>query len=134
MSDVYKDLEIGLQRVLNNIVGKPFIDWEGEKPYTPQNGVLFWRTTNIPGTAQFLTADIGREFPGIFRVEVFVPRDKGLKALIDNLTLIDNAYIAAGIININDTKIFIKAPFRGNTDHEPHFLHGSVKVPYIGYN
>jgi hypothetical protein len=134
MSDAYSDIEIGLQTILNNIAGHPFIDWEGEEPYDPIMGVIFWRVTNIPATSIRITADIGRMHPGIFKIDVFVPRDVGLKTLIDHLILIDTAYNTIVPIHINDTKIVLKAPYRGNTVHEPAWLHGIVKIPYEGYN
>lgn len=75
MSSVFKDISAALDKNLNDMVGKPPVDWEAKK-YTPVNGTLYLRPTNLQGDTVAVTS-AQDETNGIYQVDIFAPADKG---------------------------------------------------------
>lgn len=74
------DINAALETKLSTISGSPDIAWENIE-YTPTNGTLFLRPTNIPGDVDSYPGVSGLDMHiGIFQVDVFT--DAGISPTV----------------------------------------------------
>jgi hypothetical protein len=128
------DIESAMQTKLNTISGKPYIDFENAKPYTPTIGTRFWRTNNIAGNTTQVTADALRFHTGIYQVDIIVPSGKGMAIILQDMDKIASAFDVVASVVINNTKIHITGVSRSRVTREDSWLYGFVKIAYNCYS
>ncbi len=129
------NIESAFQTALNSVSGKPYIDFEGTKPYVPVIGTKYWRTNHLPGSSQTITADALVQNNGVYQVDLIYPADgKGLKDILTDMDKIADAFNTPISLTANNTKIQLIAVGRGKVQTEPNWLFSFVKINYICYS
>lgn len=134
MTGRFFDIEVAFQTALNAISSKPFIEFEGMKPYIPALGTRYWRTNHIPVNSDTVAVDGLIQNTGLYQVDILCPTGKGLKQMMTDMDLIADAFNTVVSISSNSTKVQLLGVSRGRVTREESWLFGFVRINYICYS
>ena len=132
---VFKDISAALDRNLNDMAGKPPIDWENQG-YEPANGTLYVRPTIIPGdTVQASLGDAGQDVQvGVYQVDIFAKAGEGKNDALAMADLIADQFKRGTVLIYNTRNVRIQSASRlvaANTTDG--WFQLSVQINYISF-
>lgn len=131
---VFSDIETALQKKLDSIPSHPKIQWENDTTYKPSNGVRYWRPTHLPIRGEIASMNALQKHQGIFQVDVFVPAEKGLAQLMDDLDAIYTTYNTVLSLYQNETRVDMLNIGRGKIVRDQAWCMGFIEIYYVCYS
>lgn len=127
------NIEVALQTRLASVEGHPNIVWENDDSYNPPLGQTFWRPRNLPFASVLSTADRAIKHSGIYQVDVFVPKHKGLRTLREDLDSIYTVFDSSDSIISENVTIEINAIGAGKVTIDKVWCSGFLEIYYYCY-
>lgn len=128
------NIESCFQTALNAISGKPYIQFEGMKPYKPVIGTKYWRTNHLPSNSDLVTVDGVIQNTGLYQVDLLYPVGQGLKDILTDMDKIADKFNVLTSLTLSNTKVQLLGVSRGQVVQETSWLFGFVRVEYICYS
>lgn len=135
MSSIYDNIRAALETKLNAVSGVPSIGWENLQ-FSPTTGQSYVKPRLLPTSR--VPAVMGPNpqmyYQGIFRVDCYVPKDKGPAAGDDLADKIIDAFEAATDVTYNSTIVSIRYAERESADIDGPFYMIPVNIGWYIYS
>lgn len=130
---VFFDIETALQTKLNDIAGHPYIHWENSDKYQPVIGTRYWVPRTMPERSEMVTVGALQKHQGVYQIDVYVPANRGLATLMQDLDTIYTAYNTVLSLTVNTTRVDITDIGRGRTIQDKSWCVGFIEIYYTCY-
>lgn len=122
------NIQSALDTKLNTLSPAVSTAWPNTK-FNPTENTNWIRPTLLPARAVPVSLPGAIYHRGIYQIDIFVPLEKGVGAL---LTIADNIYtlFKGAELTKGSNKINIDAVGRGTTQRENAWLHGIIEIQY----
>lgn len=133
MSDIYANISAALDKNLNDMVGSPPVAWEGRK-FTPENGTLYLRPTNIQGDTVAVTNGQD-ETNGLYQIDIFAPADNGKYELLLMADKLADQFKQDKELIYSTAKVrVLNVSRRVISNNDDGWLHMAVEVTYYTFS
>lgn len=122
------DIQLALDSHLDNLSPAVSTSWPNVK-FKPSEDTSYMRPTLLPATSLSSSLAGAMYHQGIYQVDVFVPLEKGVSALLD---IQDNIYtlFKTDVITKGLAEVHIEAISRGPTNREEAWYHGIIEIQF----
>lgn len=126
------DIQLALDSKLSTLSPAVSTAWPNTK-YKPTENTSFLRPTLLSTRQPGETLSGGQYHKGIYQIDIFVPLEKGVSAL---LTIEDNLYtlFRKTTLTKNSTVVWIKSVNRGPTQRDDAWYHGIIEVEFTCFD
>lgn len=133
MATALSNIRIALDTKLNGISGKPYIQFENMKDYTPNLGTKYWEAYFRPARTERQTFDGLKKYEGFYQVDINVPLNQGAKILLADSELIYAAFNEQSLTQ-GSSKIRIQSVTSGRSNRDENWFSGFMEIWYVCYD
>lgn len=128
----FANIEIALQTQLKVATTLP-IYWPNVTE-APELAASFVKPTLLPAATELFTLAEFHKFKGIYQVDIFVPLNKGTKAIYNIADAIKTSFEANRTLVANGQNVLIQAVSMGRTQRQDAWFTTFVEINYLSYN